>query len=57
MHNAWEMTRTLGLNASVLAVTWWDKVESVLSVTLLLLSIWWTVMKLIDVYRDWHGKR
>ena len=55
METTFDIWRVWMVNTSVVAVAWFDKLESALSLILLVFSIWWTILKLIKAYRDFHN--
>jgi hypothetical protein len=52
MNDHTETLRTLGLNGTVLGVTWLSDIELMLKIILLILSISYTVIKLYSHFKE-----
>ena len=52
MNDHTETIRTLGLNGTVLGLTWLSDIELILKVILLVLSITYTVIKLYSHFKE-----
>lgn len=52
MNDYYEMLRTLTVNTAVLGVTWLSNLEMVLKISLLVISIVYTVVKLYQITKE-----